>query len=237
MIKDGFNILLLVVDTIQLFGERLKLSCIVSVPQAHLCPRLNRNLSAQPDPDTLSVNETTNREAASESLHFGRAFPRILQAVWEADPVQGPVWVSKLDVIDAYHRGTVKLEQVGAFSYIFPSAPGDEGTIICIDLVFPMGWVGSPKFFCTFSEMLTDVANALVNINLPVPSYVAISEIPVTGPGPLTTRRASPISIVIWMTSSQRCRVAQITNTESLMAQSVPSSGSYRHYWRISKTR
>ena len=47
-----------------------------------------------------------------------------------------------------------------------------------------MGWVDSPKFFCAFSETLTDVANALVNSDLPVPSYVAISEIPSTGPGP-----------------------------------------------------
>ena len=46
-----------------------------------------------------------------------------------------------------------------------------------------MGWVESPKFFYTFSEMLIDVANALVNTDLPVSSYGAISEIPATGPG------------------------------------------------------
>ena len=34
------------------------------------------------------------------------------------------------------------------------------------------------------------------------------------GRAPLTPQRASPISIVIWMTSSQRCRGAQIANTE-----------------------
>ena len=74
--------------------------------------------------------------------------------------------------------------QVGAFAYVVPSAPGYEGIIICIDLVFLMGWVDSPKFFCAFSETLTDVANALVNTDLPVPSYGAISDIPATGPGP-----------------------------------------------------
>ena len=47
-----------------------------------------------------------------------------------------------------------------------------------------MGWVDSPKFFCAFSETLTDVANALVDTYLPVPSYSAISEIPETRPGP-----------------------------------------------------
>ena len=91
-------------------------------------------------------------------LQFGRAFPRILQAVCEADPVQGLVRVSKLDVTDAYHRGIVKLVQVGTFAYVIPSAPGDEGIFICIDLVLPMGWVDSPKFFCAFLETLTELS-------------------------------------------------------------------------------
>ena len=168
----------------RLFGERLKLSRIAAVPQAHRRPRLILNLSTQPDSDTPSVNETTNREAALESLQSGRAFPHILQTVWEADPVQVLVQVSNLDVADAYHRGTVNPEQVGAFAYVIPSAPGDGGTIICIELVLSMGWVDSPKFFCAFLETLMDVVNTLVNTDLPLLSYQAISNIPATGPGP-----------------------------------------------------
>ena len=63
-------------------------------------------------------------EALPELLQFGRSFPRILQPVWEADPVQSPVRVLKLDVTDAYHHGTIKPAQVGAFVYVIPSAPG-----------------------------------------------------------------------------------------------------------------
>ena len=44
--KDGFSILLPAADAIQLFGERLKLSRIAAVPQAHFCPRLILNLLA-----------------------------------------------------------------------------------------------------------------------------------------------------------------------------------------------
>ena len=106
------------------------------------------------------------------------------------DPVQGPVWVSKLDITDAYHRGTVKSSQVGAFAYVIPLSPGDKGRIVCIDLVLLMGWVDSPNFFCAFMEMLIDVASSLEGTDLPVPSYGAISEIPATGPVPLTPRRA-----------------------------------------------
>ena len=107
-----------------------------------------------------------------------------MQAVWETEPVQGPVQVSKVDVTNVYRRGTVKPPQVGVFAYVIPLAPGDEGTIICIELILSMGWLDSPKFLCTFLETLMDVANDLVNTELPVPSYGAISEIPATGPGP-----------------------------------------------------
>ena len=121
--QEGFSILHLAADLIRLFGENLKHSCIAAVPQSHYWPRLILGLLAQPGSDTPSINETTDREAAQDSMQFGRAFLYTLQAIWEADPVQGPVWVSKLDVTYAYHRGIVTLSQVGAFMYIIPSAP------------------------------------------------------------------------------------------------------------------
>ena len=73
---------------------------------------------------------------------------------------------------------------MSTFAYVIPLAPVYEGIFVCIDLVLLMRWVDSPKFFCAFSETLTDVANALVDSELPVPSYGAISEVPSTGPGP-----------------------------------------------------
>ena len=121
-----------------------------------------------------SVNDTTVREISQESLKFGRASPCILQAIWEEDLVRGTVRASHMDVTYAYHRGTLRTAQVGAFTYIVPAAYEGDCVIFCINLVLPMGWVDSPKYFCTFSETLTDVANALVHTPLPVPAYSAI---------------------------------------------------------------
>ena len=73
---------------------------------------------------------------------------------------------------------------MGAFVYVVPSDPDNYGIIVCANMVLPMGWVDSPKFFCAFPEMLTDVVNALVNAYLPVPYYGAISGLPSTGTGP-----------------------------------------------------
>ena len=72
-------------------------------------------------------------------MQFGRDFPCILHAIWEADPVKGPIQVLKLDVTDAYHRGTCRPSQVAAFAYVVPSVLGNDGFIICINLVLSMG--------------------------------------------------------------------------------------------------
>ena len=117
-------------------------------------------------------------------MHFGRDFPRILRAIWDVDLEKGPVKVSKHDVADAYHRSTLKPFQVGVFSYVVPTVRDNDFILICIDLVLPMRWVDSPKFFCALSENLTDVANNLVDADLPVLAYRNISVIPPTEPFP-----------------------------------------------------
>ena len=103
-----------------MFGTKLKLSLIVTVPQEHRQPHLILNLLEKPDEGTPSVIDTKDREVAPEYMQFGRAFRCILQEIWEAEPVQGPVWVSKLDVKDAYHHDILCLTQVGAFAYVIP---------------------------------------------------------------------------------------------------------------------
>ena len=148
-VRDGFSILSPAADAVRLFGDNLKLFYIEAVPQEHRRPRLILNLSVQPDEGTSSANETTVKESAPRYMKFGRAFPRILQEIWKVDPFQGPIRVSNLDVTDAYHRGTFRPAQVGSYAYIFPASIKENCLIICIDLVLPMGWVDSPKYFCT----------------------------------------------------------------------------------------
>ena len=80
-VQDGFSILLPMEDAVRIFGEKYKIYCITEVPQAHLRHRLILNLLAKPDKGTPSVNNTTNREVAPESMQFGRAFTRILQEI------------------------------------------------------------------------------------------------------------------------------------------------------------
>ena len=129
-VQDIFSILLPAADAVCIFGEKHKIYCIMEVPQAHLRQHLILNLLTKPDKGTPSINNTTNRDVALESMQFGRDSSCILQAIWEADPAKGPVRISKLDVTNAYHHGNLWPSQVGAFAYVAPSTPEDGGVII-----------------------------------------------------------------------------------------------------------
>ena len=68
--------------------------------------------------------------------------------------------------------------------YVDAVVPDDDVVIVCIDLFLPMGWVESLKCFCTFSDTLTNMANALLYTDFPVPAYGAISTLLATEPVP-----------------------------------------------------
>ena len=130
----------------------------------------------------MPTTQRTGRSPKSQ-CNLG-VFPRILQIIWEANPDKGPVWVPNMDVIDAYHCSTLRPSQVGVFACVIPLSAYGYCIIIYINLVLPMRWLESPKYFGAFSETLMDVANALAHMLLPAPGYRAISDIPETGPGP-----------------------------------------------------
>ena len=82
LVRDEFIILLPATDAVRLLGYKLDLSGISAFPQEHLRLCLILILTAQPDDSTPSVSDTMDREVALESMQFGRAFPRIIQAIW-----------------------------------------------------------------------------------------------------------------------------------------------------------
>ena len=53
-------------------------------------------------------------------MQFRQEFPCILQAVWVVDLSEGPIRVSKIDVMDAYHRRSLRPSQMGAFVFVVP---------------------------------------------------------------------------------------------------------------------
>ena len=126
-------------------------------------------------------NYTNNREAELGTTQFGCAFPRILQAIWEADPAKVPMRISKMDGMNEYQLSTLQPYQMRNFTYSFALVLEYYGIVISINLVLPVGWVDSTKFFCAFSETMMDVASALLDTLIPVLEYGYMTNIPVTG--------------------------------------------------------
>ena len=141
----------------------------MSVSQANQKDRLICNYTAPPPSgDSLlspssennpAVNLSSDMSMSPQAMQFGPCLPRILQKIWEADPQDGPVYISKWDISDAFCRCVLRLSDVGAFSYVVPPLPSDTAIYMCVELVLPMGWVSSHLFFCAASNMASDLAN------------------------------------------------------------------------------
>ena len=97
------------------------------------------NSLAAPDDFTPAINASTNKSTASDAMQFGACLPRFLQKILEADPLDGPVWFSKLEISDAFHQCLLRPGDIGAFTYVLPPLPTYISTLMCIDLVLPMG--------------------------------------------------------------------------------------------------
>ena len=77
-------------------------------------------------------------------MQFGPCLPRLLQQIWEDDPQDGPVYLSKWDISDAFHRCVLRPADFGAFSYLLMPLPSNTAIYLCLGRVLPMGWVSSP---------------------------------------------------------------------------------------------
>ena len=109
---------------------------------------------------------------APQAMQFGPCLPHILQQIWEAGPQDGPVYISKWYIRDAFHRCVLRPADVGAFSYVVPPLPSNTAIYLCVDLVLPMVWVSSSPFFCAASETAADLANNyLAGHRSPTPEY------------------------------------------------------------------
>ena len=150
------------------FGRPLKISYTEAPPQENLRPRFILNLLKKTDELTTCADEKNDRNYMPSYFKFCCYFSCILLKLWELEHVQGPVHLSKLDITNMHHQGTLRLSQVGDFYYISPLGTADKITIICIGLILLLGWLNSLKQFFAFSDTMTYVFTYL--IDMPPPS-------------------------------------------------------------------
>eukprot|EP00957_Ditylum_brightwellii_P002143 164882-Ditylum_brightwellii.AAC.1 len=86
-----------------------------------------------------------------------------------ADPAYGPVFMSKVDLADAYMQVWIRLEDVPQLAFIVPRHKGDPEPLVGFHLSVPMGYIESAPFFCSTTETVADLANPSWKHNLRFP--------------------------------------------------------------------
>ena len=126
----GFSIILLVDVALLVCGNRIQISCLASVDQANRKPRLICNSLSAPDDVTPTLNASTKKSTAPNAMQLGACPPWFLQNIWEADPLDGPAWLSKWDISDAFHRCLLRPGDIGSFTYVASPLPTDISTLL-----------------------------------------------------------------------------------------------------------
>ena len=132
----------------------LRVSPIGAVPLRDRRPRLIVDYSFS------QVNSETVSLAPADAMQFGKASPRVLRHIVEADPRYGEVHLAKIDIADGfYSRVWLQSRDIPKLGVILPTSPG-QPPLIAFPLTLPMGWVESPPYFTALTETACDLANA-----------------------------------------------------------------------------
>ena len=94
--------------------QNLWLSSFLLIPQAGRQPRLILDFTWS------SLNKATKCLAPMEAMRFGGALQRILRQVITIDPRLGMVYLSKVDLDDAYMRSWMMMEDVPYIAFLIP---------------------------------------------------------------------------------------------------------------------
>jgi hypothetical protein len=139
----------------------LRLSPLGIIPQRDRRPRLIVDYSF------WGVNDETVRLSPHGAMQFGRALERLLFRIRHANPRFGPTYMAKIDLADGFYRLWLAARGIPNLGVVF-STYDDEEPLVAFPLTLPIGWVESPPYFCTATETLANLANAVpTQRNLP----------------------------------------------------------------------
>ena len=82
-----------------------------------------------------------------EAMRFGGALQRILKQVLTADPCLVTVYLSKVDLADAYIRLWVKMEDFPSVAFLVPKKNTSNTQLVGFHLSLPMGKLTVPHTF------------------------------------------------------------------------------------------
>jgi hypothetical protein len=138
-------------------------SMVRDLPNLHLLPtgavpQRDRRLRPIVDYSYSGINKATISHAP-DSIQFGNAFYRFLHRLQLADTCNGPIFLSKTHISDAFMRVWIALSIIPSLGALLPTHMGEE-PLVAFPLILPMGWMDSPNYLCALSETAADLANS-----------------------------------------------------------------------------
>lgn len=118
-----------------------------------------------------SVNDATTKQAPQEAMgELGTVLDRLIDAVAHANPQDGEIRFSKLDIKDGFWRMNVEEGAEWNFTYVLPGGNPNDPELV-VPQALQMGWAESPPFFCTATETARDVGQTLIDEGVELPPH------------------------------------------------------------------
>ena len=100
----------------------------------------------------ISLNTTTARLYPQDDMRFGNTLHLTLKTILHANPALGPVYLSKVDLADAYMILWVNMEEVPLVDFLLPNNNPTDPKLFGFHLSLPMGYINSAANFCATTE-------------------------------------------------------------------------------------
>ena len=94
---------------------------------------------------------------------FGGAFLHILKQVLTADSRLGTVYLSKVDLADAYMSLWVRIEDFPSVTFLILKKTPRDTQLVGFHLSLSMGYINSDPYFCMATETVANLANKAIS--------------------------------------------------------------------------
>ena len=109
------------------------------------------------------LNDISERLPPMEAMLFGGVLLRILKQLLTTDPHLGPVYLSKVDLEDAYMMLWVRMEDFPSVAFLIPEKTPSDTQLVEFHLSLPMGYIYSYPYFCMARERVADLTNKAIS--------------------------------------------------------------------------
>ena len=97
-------------------------------------------------------------------MRFGGALQRIHKQLLTSDPCLGPVYLSKVDLADAYMRLWVRMEDNPSVTFLISKNNTGDTQMVGFRLLLSMGDIDSATYFCMATETVTNLSNETITL-------------------------------------------------------------------------